>query len=222
MKKKIVIFGSGGHSKVVFSEIIKLKKYIILGFIDDLQHKRKKIITFRNKTYYNLGKIEDLIKSNKDKKKSKNNFYGIIGIGSNNIRNKIVNKVSKIDKLFKWESIISKDCILNGDVKIDEGSLVLSGVIINTQSKIGKHCIINTSSSIDHDNHFKNFSSCGPGVITGGNISIGEKSHLGIGSVVKNGIKIGKNTIIGGNSFVNKGCADNSLYYGVPIKKIKR
>ena len=222
MKKKIVIFGSGGHSKVVFSEIIKLKKYIILGFIDDLQHKRKKIITFRNKTYYNLGKIEDLIKSNKDKKKSKNNFYGIIGIGSNNIRNKIVNKVSKIDKLFKWESIISKDCILNGDVKIDEGSLVLSGVIINTQSKIGKHCIINTSSSIDHDNHFKNFSSCGPGVITGGNISIGEKSHLGIGSVVKNGIKIGKNTIIGGNSFVNKGCPDNSLYYGVPIKKIKR
>ena len=31
--KKIVIFGSGGHSRVIFSEIIKQKKYKFLGFL---------------------------------------------------------------------------------------------------------------------------------------------------------------------------------------------
>ena len=30
-----------------------------------------------------------------------------------------------------------------------------------------------------------------------------------------------KNTIIGGNSFVNKNCEDNSVYYGAPSKKIR-
>ena len=87
----------------------------------------------------------------------------------------------------------------------------MSGVTINTQTKIGKHCIINTSSSIDHNNNFKNFSSCGPGVITGGNVNVGENSYIGIGATIKNGIKIGKNTIIGGNSYVNKK-AKNDTY----------
>ena len=35
----IVIFGSGDHAKIVFSEIIKLKKYKILGFVDNFKKK---------------------------------------------------------------------------------------------------------------------------------------------------------------------------------------
>ena len=68
-----------------------------------------------------------------------------------------------------------KNC-LNGNVEIGEGSLIMPGVVINTETKIGKHCIINTSSSIDHHNYFKDYSSCGPGVITGGKVTIGENS----------------------------------------------
>ena len=98
----------------------------------------------------------------------------------------------------------------------------MSGVVINTQTVIGEHCIINTSSSIDHDNKFKNFSSCGPGVVTGGNVTVGECSFLGIGSVVKHDIKIGKNSVVGGSSFVNKNCYDNYIYYGIPVKKIRK
>ena len=34
---KIVIFGSGNHAKVIFSEVIKLKKFKFIGFVDDLK-----------------------------------------------------------------------------------------------------------------------------------------------------------------------------------------
>ena len=98
----------------------------------------------------------------------------------------------------------------------------MAGTTINNHTKIGKHCLINTSSSIDHDNYFDDFSSCGPGVVTGGNVIVGNSSYIGIGSTVKNGVIIGKNTLIGGHSFVNKNCKDNTIYYGVPIKKIKK
>ena len=107
-------------------------------------------------------------------------------------------------------------------MKIGDGSLIMPGVIINTGTIIGNHCIINTSASIDHDNHFKHFSSCGPGVITGGNVNVGNLSHVSIGSVIKNNINIGNNTVIGGNSFVNKNCKNNYFFYGTPIKKIKK
>ena len=71
-------------------------------------------------------------------------------------------------------------------------------------------------------NNFKDYSSCGPGAITGGNVNVSENSHIGIGAIIKNGIKIGKNTIIGGKSYVNKNCGNNSIYYGVPAKLIKK
>ena len=218
MRKNIVIFGSGVHSKVIFSEIIKIKKYNFLGFVDDFSQNGQKIITYKGKSFFNLGKIKDVIKNNGKRRK----LYGIIGVGFNYIRKKIVNEVLKLDKTFKWESIISKDCILNGNINIGEGSLIMSGVVINTQTTIGNHCIINTSSSIGYENYFMDFSSCGPGVVTGGNVTLGENSYLGIGSIFKPGVKIGTNTVIGGNSFVNKKCLDNFLYFGVPVKQTRK
>ena len=48
---KIVIFGSGDHSKVIFSEIIKLKKFNFLGFVDDFKKKGEVIIGIKKKKY---------------------------------------------------------------------------------------------------------------------------------------------------------------------------
>ena len=84
------------------------------------------------------------------------------------------------------------------------GTVVMPGAIVSAGTKIGEFCIINTNSSIDHDNIFENYSSTGPGVTTGGNVELGQCSHLGIGSTVKHQISIGDNTIIGAQSLVLK------------------
>ena len=59
--------------------------------------------------------------------------------------------------------------------------MILANSFVGYGSKIGEHCIINSSTSIDHDNFFGDFCSTGPGVITGGNVKLRELSHLGIG-----------------------------------------
>ena len=51
--------------------------------------------------------------------------------------------------------IISKDTIISKNSVISEGTLIVSGSIINVNTHIGKHCIINTGSKIDHDNYFE-------------------------------------------------------------------
>ena len=212
---KIVIFGSGHHAKVIFAEVIKLKKFKFLGFVDDFKKKGEIIINLDKKNYYNLGSIKDVI-NKKDKLK------GIIGVGLIHVREKIFKDIKKINNNFKFQQIISKDAIISSNVFIDEGTLIVSGAIINTGTKIGKHCIINTSCSIDHDNKFGDFSSVGPGVVTGGNVEVGYKSYLGLGSLVRNNVKILENTIVGFGSLVNKDCKKNSIYWGSPVKKIRK
>ena len=75
---------------------------------------------------------------------------------------------------------------------IGPGTVVMPGVSINSNTKIGSQCIINTNSSIDHDNHIKKFSSLGPGVNTGGNVKLESFSHIGIGSSINHNISIKK------------------------------
>ena len=89
--KKILIFGSGGHAKVIYSEIIKDKNLEFLGFVDEAKKKGEIIISEKN-TYYNLGKISEVIKK-------KNDFKGIIGIGSNFIRKKVYEDIILINNL---------------------------------------------------------------------------------------------------------------------------
>ena len=60
--KKIVIFGSSGHAKVVLSEILKLKKFKFLGFIDSAFKSRKIIEQIKEKKYLILGDISYLRK----------------------------------------------------------------------------------------------------------------------------------------------------------------
>lgn len=214
--KKILIFGSGAHSKVILSEIIQIKGYRVIGFVDEKLRKGTIIDTYKKKKYKVISNIKGI------KKILDKNTFGIIGIGSNFARKKVSKEVNKIYKNFKWITIISKNSIINGNVKIGKGSLIVSDSVINTGTKIGEHCLINTSSSIDHDNIFKNYASTGPGVTTGGHVKLGQCSHLGIGSTVKHQISIGDNTIVGAQSLVLKNCDKNSVYRGIPAKKIKR
>tara|TARA_Y100000996_G_scaffold408941_1_gene388828 strand:- start:247 stop:909 length:663 start_codon:yes stop_codon:yes gene_type:complete len=207
--KNIIIFGSGGHAKVILSEILKYKnKYNFFGFVDSSKRNGQTIIKINKKNYKVIS-----IKKNQTK-----NLYGVIGIGDNYLRYKMYKKIIKELVNIKWETIISKNSKLSPNTQIAGGSVILGNSFIGTGTKIKEHCIINSSNSIDHDNFFENFSSTGPGVITGGNVKVDNYSHLGIGCVVKNNISIKENVICGGKSYINVNCKKNSIYIGTPCK----
>jgi len=213
MKIRLILFGSSYHAKVVVSEIEDIKKYDIIGYIDKNSYKKK--ILFNKKILPKLNL--------KDLKKYKD-IRGVFGIGENYIRFKIFNEVKKIVRNFKWEKIISKNSIISKKTKIGTGSFIAPGCVINHNTKIGKNCLINTGSIIEHDNKLKDYSSLGPGVKTGGNVVIDKFSYIGIGSVIKHNLHIAENVLIGANSFVNKNCTINKVYFGSPakFKRIKK
>lgn len=202
MLKKVVIIGAGGHAKSCMDVINSNNKhYKIAGFVD----KNKSIKKISN--YKILGNDKDL---NKIFKRYK---YAVVGFGqikTYKLRENFFKKLKKIG--FKLPSIISKFAYFSKNSKIDEGSIVMHGVVINAFSSIGKNCIINTNSTIEHDVKIgDNCHIAGGAVINGGAI-IGDGTFIGSRTVVKQGIKIGRNCIISANIFVRKNLKNNKIF----------
>ena len=85
--KKIVIIGTGGHSKVVLSEILQAASYKVLGFIDNFQPQGT--IIDKDNNLEVLSSIENINSVIDD------DTYGIVAIGSNFLRRKVVNEIEK-------------------------------------------------------------------------------------------------------------------------------
>lgn len=83
----------------------------------------------------------------------------------------------------------------------------LHGVEIGDDVQIGSHCSLYSVSTIDNKK---------------GKIVIKENAKLSSHSTVMPGVTIGKNSVIGAHSFVNKDIPDNTLAYGIPVKIIRK
>lgn len=209
--KKIIIIGASGHAKVII-DIIELEgKYEIFGLVDSFKEIDSKIFN-----YSVIGTEKDI-----PKLINEHNVYGgIIAIGDNFTRMSMFQEISSYNINFKFIKAIHPSAIIGKDVKIGDGSCIMAGVVLNSDAKIGKQCIVNTKSSIGHEVKVKDFSSISPGVTIGGLTEISKCSAISIGATILEGIKIGKHTVVGASSMVNKDIGDNKLVYGIPAKEI--
>jgi acetyltransferase-like isoleucine patch superfamily enzyme len=92
--------------------------------------------------------------------------------------------------------------------------------VVGPNSKVGKFCLLNTHASIDHDCIMHDFSSLAPAAVTGGVVSIGRRSAVSIGAIIKHGVKIGDDSIVGAGSYLNKDLPSHQIAYGTPAIKV--
>jgi len=98
----------------------------------------------------------------------------------------------------------------------------MQGGIIQSCSEIGSHCIINTGASVDHDCKVEDFVHISPHATLCGNVTVGEGTWIGAGTIIIPGVKIGKWCIIGAGSVVTKDIPNHVLAIGNPCKVIKQ
>ena len=211
-KEKILVFGASDYASYTIDALEKQNVYDIFGILD---YNSKKDGIFCGYTV--LGNDDDLPEIYKITGIKK----GIVTIGDNYTRIKVVERILGYIPDFTFVSAIHPSLILGNNARIGKGCAVMAGVILNNDIVVGNHCYIGTNASLDHHGIIGDFSNVMPGVTTGGNVRIGFCSTLGLGAKVIHSRTIGDHTIIGAGSLVVKDFGDNLVAFGVPAKKIK-
>lgn len=107
-----------------------------------------------------------------------------------------------------------------GDVKVGKETWIGPYTLIDGTGglEIGEYCCISSGVQIYTHDTVRRFVSRGKEASDHAPVSIGDCCYIGPQSVIQSGVKIGKHSVIGTNSFVNKDIPPFSIVVGTPSK----
>ncbi|MCU5077691.1 acetyltransferase [Bacillus cereus] len=205
MKEKLLIIGASGHGRVIADIALKMNKWQSIAFLDDNE---------------NVGSSMGIQIIDKSASISKyvDDYDFFVGIGNNVIREKIQRQLEAEEASIPV--LIHPSAIIGEQVYLEAGTVVMAGAVINCCTKIGKGCIINTASTVDHDNVIEDYVHVSPGAHLAGTVKVGRGTWLGAGSVVSNNINITHSCKIGAGAVVIRDITESRTYVGVPVRRI--
>lgn len=147
---------------------------------------------------------------------------GIVTIGDPALKKVVVNTLKSLRPDMKFPPVIDPSALIQDNVQIGEGCLIMAGSLIQNNGRIGAFTLMGSGCLLEHDAQIEPYCTLGPGTRAAGHFHLGEGSTTGIGTIVIQGIEIGKNSLIGAGSLVLKSVADNTTAYGHPLHTFKQ
>ncbi len=207
-RKSLIIFGASGHAKVVIDIVERQQVYAIAGLADDNTSLRGTTLH----GYSVIGNRTELL----EEIPPQGEVFAIVAIGDNETRQSIASWL--LAEGYSLGIAIDPSAQLSPSARVEAGSVVMPGCVLNADTAIGRNCIINTAASVDHDCRVGEGVHIAPGARLCGGVSVGEGTLLGVGSVVIPGIRIGRKVIVGAGVSVTEDVPDSATVIGPRVQ----
>lgn len=117
-------------------------------------------------------------------------------------------------------SSVYDNVLVLGDVKVGKNTWIGPNVVLDGSGglEVGANCSISTGVQIYTHNSIKWATSGGKDAYEYAKTIIEDNCYIGPNVIIQKDVKIGKGSIIGANSLVNKDIPPNSKAFGTPVK----
>lgn len=207
MAKPLVIFGSGGHAKVVAEASLAQTPGRQILIIDDADDAQKRLI------------VGHRVSGGREQLERLAGARVALGIGDNAARAAIMTWLREAGHAL--ETVIHPSATVAESVLIEPGAFISAGAIIIAEARVSAGAIINTGASVDHDCVIGEAAHIGPGAHLCGNVSIGARALVGVGSSLKPGVFVGDDVVLGAGSVVVRDILQAGTYAGNPARPLR-
>lgn len=193
--EKILILGMGGHAKSMTDAIERESKYEIAGYVvNDCSNVS---LIAKYPILGNDDKLTELFHQG-----ISNATIGIGYLGNSSLRTILYQRLKEIG--YNLPVVCDPSAIVASGVSIGEGTFIGKGAILNTDSSIGRMCIINTGAIVEHDCRVEDFSHVSVGTVLCGEVSVGKEVFIGANATVIQGRKVADGCIVGAGKVIRK------------------
>ncbi len=205
--KNLLIWGAGGHGKVVLDVARSMGTFDRIAFFDDSSEMLRTVAD----TTVLSGTIAEA-------RNSGFNLF-IVAIGPNTTRAHRFREAMAAG--LTPASCIHPTAWISPAAVVGKGTVVMPGVVVQVDALVGENCILNTGAIVEHDCIVADHVHLSPAVTLCGKVTVGSFTHLGAGVTVIPGTSIGARAVVGAGAVVLQEIPSDSTAVGVPARVIK-
>lgn len=203
---RLLIWGCGGHAKVVLDIACAAGVFSDFLFIDDSG--RPEFMGYA--VAGTRARLPHL---------AKQALKFVVAIGDNTNRKECYEECRRHG--LSAVAMVHPTAVVSRSARIGPGTVVMPQAVLNADSHIGENCIINTGAVVEHDCLTGNHVHVSPGAVLGGGVKVGERVHVGMSAAILPGIEIGEGAVIGAGAVVVKAVPPGLTVVGVPARPIR-
>lgn len=206
-RKRIFVYGAGGHGKVVADLLVSRGEKEFAGFVDDREELwGAKVMGF---TVLGGGKWLQW-------EAGSARIAIALGVGDNASRHWIAESCAY------WGAevltVVHPRAAVSRAARVGRGSVVMANASVNVDAVVGDGVIVNSGAVVEHDVEVGEYAHVAPNAAMGGGSSLGAFSLLGIGASVLPCVHIGAHSVVGAGAVVVKNLPDEVVAIGIPAR----
>lgn len=207
MIDRLILFGAGGHAKVVAEAWLAAHPDGEIAILDD------------DPASVGATLLGRPIRGGRDWLAA--NWHAVPvapGIGNNSARAALLAMLTERER--PLASVIHPAAVVSPSARIGAGCFLAAGSVVNAEAELKEGVILNTGASIDHDGRIGRCAHVAPGARLCGNVTVGAGSLVGAGSALIPGVRIGARCVIGAGSVVIADIPDGATWAGCPARPL--
>ena len=205
---KLLIWGAGGHAKVVLDIARATGRYEDIALLDDARSAGSDFCG-----YPVVGGAEALPSVLAE-------GFGavVIAIGDNATRARCYLRALELG--FSAPALVHPSSVLSPSAEVGPGSVVMPLSVLNAYARVAANVIINTGAIIEHDCEVGNHAHISPRALLAGGCKVREYAHVGAGAIVLPGITVGARAVVGAGAVVVDDVSEDATVVGVPARAL--
>ena len=204
---KLLLWGAGGHSKVVLDVARAAGLFHEIAYLDDGGNRRG--TSFAGCAIMGgPAEIPSLA--------AKGFSHLLVCIGDNRARAGCLARGMAAG--LQAATLIHPSAVISPSAEIGAGTVVMPRVVVNAFARIGRNCIVNTGAIVEHDCVVGDHVHLAPGSILGGAAAVDAYSFIGTGAVVLPKAHVEEGAVLGAGAVVLRSLEAGVTAVGVPAR----
>jgi UDP-perosamine 4-acetyltransferase len=209
MSERFIVFGAGGHAKVIVESLRAARRGCEIALLDDDPAAGSRTVLglpiIGTREWLSVNWLDAPV---------------VPAIGRNALRAEFLHWLAGTGRA--PATVVDPGARLSPSASVLPGSFIAPAATVNAETVLAEGSIVNTGATVDHDCRIGRAAHIAPGAHLCGGVEVGEETLVGAGAVVIPGIRIGRAAVVGAGAAVTRDVADGARVGGVPARPLSR